>query len=114
MAKRSKYGSEYSPTAEDDPREDGPDAPDATTTEVERPVGSEGFTVVEPGTVIDGIYYPQSEVEPGQEMIAWLLPEQAQALVDNGVVLAKDGVHLEKTPPEPPAEGEAEGEEIVA
>jgi hypothetical protein len=125
MAKRSKYGSEYSETTEDDPREDGPDAADTsagsygegsdaeTRGPAEEGVGKEEYTVVDPGTVIDGVYFPRADAGAGKEMTAYLDPAQAQALVDNGVVLAQDGVHLEKTPPAPPPEGD-EGEEIVA
>jgi len=88
MAKR-KTGYEDEPV-EDDLGQDSHDKAHADTRTEDRPVGSEGFEVVEPGTIIDGIYYPKSEGPEGDKMTAWLVPAQAQALVDCGVKL-KDG-----------------------
>lgn len=82
-----------------DVRQDGDDEadPDAPA---ERPAGTEEFQVVEPGTIIEGQYYPRSRGPEHEKMMAFLSPDQAQALVDCGVRLKKDNKDMEPTPKE--------------
>lgn|SRR5262245_8410903 len=92
MAKRSqRYTSD-----EDTVGEDSVEQTD-TNTETEGNVsdpteagsGKEEYVVGEAGTVIDGKYFPNSNAEPGLEMIAYLDPVQAEELMKNGVALSK-------------------------
>lgn len=99
MAKRGKSG--YSSTADDDPGYDDPNTPDPRadvvgpaypegkgsggTREVDERPGN--YEVVDPGTIIDGIYYPKTDCPAGQEMRAYLDDAQAQALANGGVKL---------------------------
>lgn len=93
MAKRTKgYAS-----AEDDPRDDDVDTPD-TDTKRDYSAQAEGYEVLDPGTIIDGIYYPKPDVPAGEEMMVHLSDAQAQALVDSGVRLSKDGEECVATP----------------
>ena len=121
MAKKSKTRADDN-FAEDDAWEDDTNAPDSSTSahragtregegsDEEPPVRIEGgYEVLDPGTIIDGIYYPRSKCAQGQEMTADLDAAQAQELVNNGVRLSKDGEELaaEKNE-EPTIEDQAE------
>jgi hypothetical protein len=90
----------------------GEDDPDEADTKPERAgpaFGEQPYQVVDPGTVIDGIYYPKADAARGQEMTVFLSPDKAQALADGGVKLTND----DDEPVEPTVkEEEASAEEV--
>jgi len=73
-----------------DTRENDPDEADTKPERASPAVGEQPYQVVDPGTIIDGVYYPNAEAAPGQEMTVHLQPEKAQALADGGVKLTND------------------------
>jgi hypothetical protein len=110
MARRKPY--DEGESTQDDSGQDSHDEAHADARTEDRPVGSEGYEVVESGTIIDGIYYPKPEGPEHDRMTAWLVPSQAQALADAGVKLKDaDGELLVATPPEPADAAEAEEEQ---
>jgi len=70
--------------------EDDPDTADVKPERAGPAAGEQPYQVVDPGTVIDGVYYPKADAARGQEMTVFLSPEQAQALADGGVKLTND------------------------
>jgi hypothetical protein len=138
MAKKSRYsrddeGEPFPPgdvadaearRAKDDARDDGDYAteprPGVDDQASEPPPGTSPddgtkYTVVEEGTVINGVHFPRSNAAPGQAMTVYLPDADAAELVRCGVALNnEDGSPVEPGEPpagEPPAE---EGEEIPA
>jgi hypothetical protein len=139
MAKKGRYGRDDEPEgfppgdvaeaearrAKDESRDDGDYAadPGVDTQDSEPAPGTSPddgtkYTVVEAGTVINGVYFPRADAEGGQEMVVYLPDATAAELVRCGVALHnEDGSPVEAgEDPNPPAEGTdgEEGEEIPA
>jgi len=124
MAKKSKYGEDYSATSSDDPRDDGDYAakPSVDTQDSEPAPGTSPddgtkYTVVEEGTVINGVYFPYSDAAPGQEMNVYLSETDAAELVRCGVKLNNEDSSPVEAGADPNAETDPdvdEGQPIVA
>jgi hypothetical protein len=86
---------DYSDTSPDDPRDDSDDEARADTrTEGEgdepvRTTEADGpaFIVEDEGTIINGIYYPDSQAKAGMEKVVYMPEAEAQELVKNGMRL---------------------------
>ena len=85
---------EYNEASPDDPRDDSDDAARADqqsdseggptrTTEADGPA----FIVEDEGTIINGIYYPDSQAKVGMEKVVYMPEAEAQELVKNGMRL---------------------------
>jgi hypothetical protein len=104
---------EYSKTSSDDSRDDSDDEARADqqsdseggptrTTEADGPA----FIVEDEGTIINGIYYPDSQAKVGMEKVVYMPEAEAQELVKNGMRLTNretmEPVEApEELPPEP-------------
>ena len=114
----------YGATSSDDPRQDSDDEASADTrTEGEgdqptRTTEADGpaFIVEDEGTIINGVYYPDSQAKPGMEKVVYMPEAEAQELVKNGMRLTnRETMEPVEAPEEEveeelPPEGE-EGEE---
>jgi hypothetical protein len=117
MSKRSRYERGSDDAAGNDPAV-AADADYAAADKVEvrgiDPADGTKFTVVDAGTIINGLYFPREEAPAGEAMTVYLPDAEAAELVRCGVALKnEDGSYVEpgEAPPEPPVE---EGEEIPA
>lgn len=113
----SETDPEYSATSPDDPRDDSDDSANADTrTEGEgdpvRTTEADGpaYIVGEEGTIINGVYYPDSQAKAGMEMIVYMPEAEAQELAKNGMKLTnRETMEPVEAPQEEP-EGEPEPE----
>jgi len=137
MAKKSKYEQDEGGPfqqgdvvdaeerrAKNDPRNDGDDTSKAGA-DIQSGEPAPGtspddgtkYTVVEEGTVINGVYFPYSGAPAGQAMNVYLSETDAAELVRCGVKLNNEDGSPVEAGEDPNAvtegEGEGEGEEII-